>query len=81
MEPEIKKRFNRIKGQFNGLEKMIDRDQDCLEVLNQISAIRSALDALGTIVLSRETACLKIKKSQRDQLKALLERFIKNKLT
>jgi len=81
MEPEIKKRFNRIKGQFNGLEKMIDQERDCLEILNQISAIRSAIDSLGTIILSQEATCLKIKKSERDRLNTLLKRFIKNKLT
>ncbi|PIR95827.1 hypothetical protein COT93_00360 [Candidatus Falkowbacteria bacterium CG10_big_fil_rev_8_21_14_0_10_37_18] len=81
MEQKIKKRFNRIKGQFNGLEKMIDQERDCLEVLNQISAIRSAIDSLGTIILSQEAICLKIKKSERDKLNTLLKRFIKNKLT
>ena len=81
MKQEIKKRFNRIKGQLNGLEKMIDQGQDCLEVLNQISAIRSAIDSLGTVILSQEANCLKIKKNERDKLNALLKRFIKNKLT
>jgi DNA-binding FrmR family transcriptional regulator len=81
MEPQIKKRFNRIKGQLNGLEKMIDQKKDCLETLNQISAIRSAIDSLGVIILNQEANCLKIKKIERDKLNALLKRFIKNKLT
>jgi len=81
MEKEIKKRFNRIKGQLNGLEKMIDQKKDCLEILNQVSAIRSAIDSLGTIILNQETSCLKIKKRERDKLNALLKRFVKNKLT
>ncbi len=80
MEQDIKKRLNRIKGQLGGLEKMIDKKQDCNEILNQLSAIRSAINHLGSLILSRETACLKIKKGERDKLIGLLNRFIKNKL-
>jgi DNA-binding FrmR family transcriptional regulator len=60
---------------------MLDQEKDCAEILNQISAIRSAIDSLGTAILTQETVCLKIKKSERDKLNALLGRFIKNKLT
>jgi DNA-binding FrmR family transcriptional regulator len=81
MKQDIKTRFNRIKGQLSGLERMLDQEKDCAEILNQISAIRSAIDSLGTAILTQETVCLKIKKSERDKLNALLGRFIKNKLT
>jgi DNA-binding FrmR family transcriptional regulator len=44
---KIKSRFNRVSGQINGIGKMIDEDRYCIEILDQISAVRSALDALG----------------------------------
>jgi DNA-binding FrmR family transcriptional regulator len=38
---------NRISGQIGGIGKMIDDDRYCLEILDQIAAARSALDALA----------------------------------
>ena len=49
---KIKSRVNRISGQINGIGKMIDDDRYCLEILDQIAAARSALDALGVELLS-----------------------------
>lgn len=49
---KIKARVNRISGQIGGIGKMIDEDRYCLEILDQIAAARSALDALGVELLS-----------------------------
>lgn len=48
----LKARANRIAGQINGVQKMIDEDRYCIDILNQIAAIRSALDALGIELLT-----------------------------
>ena len=40
-------RVKRIAGQVAGVQRMLDEDRYCVDVLNQIAAIRSALDALG----------------------------------
>lgn len=56
MLPEVKKdatrRINRIAGQVGGIQKMIDEDRYCVDVLNQIAAVRSALDQLGIQLLT-----------------------------
>jgi CsoR family transcriptional regulator, copper-sensing transcriptional repressor len=56
MLPEAKKdatrRINRIAGQVNGIKKMIDDDRYCVDILNQIAAVRSALDQLGVQMLT-----------------------------
>lgn len=49
---KIKSRVNRISGQVNGIGKMIDEDRYCLDILDQIAAVRSALDSLGVELLS-----------------------------
>ncbi len=54
---KVKSRINRITGQVNGISKMIDDDRYCVDVLNQISAVRSALDALGVELLSNHLEC------------------------
>ncbi len=50
---KIKARVNRIAGQVAGIQRMVAEDRYCVEVLNQIAAVRSALDALGIEVLTR----------------------------
>jgi DNA-binding FrmR family transcriptional regulator len=44
-------RLARIKGQVGGIERMVQEDRYCLDVLTQISAIQAALDkvALGLL--------------------------------
>jgi DNA-binding FrmR family transcriptional regulator len=42
---KVKARVNRISGQVAGISRMIDEDRYCVDILNQIAAVRSALDA------------------------------------
>lgn len=50
-KPELAKRLNRIEGQVRGVAKMIDQDTYCIDVLTQVSAIRSALDKVALELL------------------------------
>lgn len=56
MEPAVQqkavRRLKIIKGQIDGLEKMIDGDKYCLEVLTQISAIHEALRCVGKVIVN-----------------------------
>ena len=45
-------RVKRIVGQAAGVQRMIEEDRYCVDILNQISAVRSALDALGVELLT-----------------------------
>ncbi len=49
------KRLNRIEGQVRGVTKMITEDRYCVDVLNQISALQSALDAVAMQLLENHT--------------------------
>jgi CsoR family transcriptional regulator, copper-sensing transcriptional repressor len=55
MRPEIKKkaenRVRRVVGQVGGIQRMIEEDRYCVDVLLQIAAARAALDQLGKLVL------------------------------
>ena len=50
---KLKTRVNRIAGQVAGIQRMVEEGRYCVEVLNQIAAVRSALDALGIELLTR----------------------------
>lgn len=49
----LARRINRIEGQVRGIGKMIDDDRYCVDILTQVSAARSALDALALGLLDR----------------------------
>lgn len=46
-------RVSRIAGQVAGVQRMVEEDRYCVDVLHQIAAIRSALDSLGVELLSK----------------------------
>ena len=48
---DLLKRLNRISGQVDGVARMIAEDRYCIDILTQVAAIRSALDALGLKLL------------------------------
>ena len=50
-KPELLARLARIKGQVGGVERMVEEDRYCIDVITQISAIQAALDkvALGLL--------------------------------
>ena len=54
-QPEVEKqlhnRIRRIVGQVQGIERMIENDRYCIDILNQIQAVRSALHSLGMVLL------------------------------
>jgi len=77
VDRKLKTRLARIKGQLNGLEQMVDNNQDCLEILNQLAAIKGALSGLGVAIVSDETSCLNIKEKDKKTLNDILNRFLK----
>lgn len=48
-----KKRLNIIKGQLEGLQKMIENDEYCIDLLNQSLAIQNSLKSLDSVLLKR----------------------------
>ncbi len=45
------KRLHRIEGQVRGVEKMVEQDRYCIDILTQIAAVNTALDALAFKIL------------------------------
>lgn len=44
-------RVKRIAGQVAGIQRMVEEDRYCIDILNQVAAVRSALDAFGVELL------------------------------
>lgn len=47
----LQKRLRRIEGQVRGVERMVEEDRYCIDILTQISAIQAALDKVGLALL------------------------------
>jgi CsoR family transcriptional regulator, copper-sensing transcriptional repressor len=50
-KPALVKRLHRIEGQVRGIEKMVEGDRYCIDILTQISAVNTALEALAFKIL------------------------------
>jgi DNA-binding FrmR family transcriptional regulator len=56
----LTRRLARIEGQVRGIGRMLDEDRYCVDILTQVSAIRSALDALALELLEHHLhGCVK----------------------
>ena len=62
-ESEVIARLRRIEGQVRGLQRLIQEQRDCAEIVHQLAAVRRALDRVGFVILShRMRECLDQKK-------------------
>jgi CsoR family transcriptional regulator, copper-sensing transcriptional repressor len=50
---QAKKRVNIIKGQLDGLLKMIENDEYCIDLLNQSLAVQNSLKSLDAVLFER----------------------------
>ena len=61
MELEEKKILNRLKrteAQIRGIQKMIDEEKECIDIITQLSAVRSSIDrVMGMIVAENLKNC------------------------
>ncbi len=52
---QLIQRLRRIEGQVRGLERMVDEDRYCIDILTQISAAQAALDKVALGLLNDHT--------------------------
>ncbi|HQI13232.1 metal-sensitive transcriptional regulator [Candidatus Shapirobacteria bacterium] len=73
----IEQRINIIIGQLEGVKKMADRQDDCLKVLTQLKAIRSAVSGLiQTVVADKFDTCLSSLKKDDKKLLINLKKYV-----
>ena len=84
---KLQNRLRRIEGQVRGLQRMVDEEAYCVDVLTQISSAVSALEKVGTILLKDHVEhCVRksIESGDRrkadekvEELTAAVERFLR----
>ena len=50
-KPAVTRRLRRIEGQVRGIQRMVDQDAYCIDVLTQISAVTRALESVALELL------------------------------
>ncbi|MCX5887107.1 MAG: metal-sensitive transcriptional regulator [Proteobacteria bacterium] len=53
VKKESLNRMKKIEGQIRGVSKMIEGEKYCVDILNQIAAVKSALDGVARKILKR----------------------------
>jgi DNA-binding FrmR family transcriptional regulator len=82
---KLRNRLRRIEGQVRGLQRMIDEEAYCVDVLTQIASVVSALEKVGAITLKDHVEhCVResIEKGEGadekiEELTAAVERFLR----
>ncbi len=53
MKSELIKRLRRIEGQTRGVQKMIEEDRNCAEILHQLNAINEAVRRVSLLLAEK----------------------------
>jgi len=90
IKTDASKRLARMTGQMHGLQKMVEEERYCVDILTQVSALRAALDQFGLLMLSTHLEscvyghgedadhCKPMTHEERlDEIKVTLNRFLK----
>lgn len=71
---DILKRLRRIEGQVKGIQKMIEEDKSCDDILIQVAAVRSAINKAGSLILEKHSmSCIENAVSAEDRKQAIGE--------
>ncbi|OGE25464.1 hypothetical protein A3C26_03935 [Candidatus Daviesbacteria bacterium RIFCSPHIGHO2_02_FULL_39_12] len=70
---EARKRINIIKGQLDGLLKMIDEDKYCIDLLNQSLAVQNSIKSLDAVLLEKHLKTHVVDQFQHQKDKAIAE--------
>ena len=83
------KRLHRIEGQVRGIERMVEEERYCIDILTQISAVSTALESLAFKLLDDHVNhCVAdalasgdraLAKQKSDELLAAVERFARTR--
>ncbi|GAB6171469.1 metal-sensitive transcriptional regulator [Paradesulfitobacterium aromaticivorans] len=81
---DLIRRLKKIEGQVKGLQRMVESDKNCVDVLVQVAAVRAAVHKVGTIVFENHSRqCLtnavdvQNKEGAIEELIGVLTKFVK----
>ena len=81
METDKKNMINRLKrveGQLRGIQKMIEEEQECIDIVTQLSAVRSSINSImGVAIAQKVQSCITHPSDNPDEQEARIKEAIK----
>jgi CsoR family transcriptional regulator, copper-sensing transcriptional repressor len=76
----VLKRLKRVEGQVRGLQRMIEEERYCIDVVTQVGAVRSALEEVALQLLDGHARhCVAAGEAGADELVEAVGRFIRTR--
>ena len=77
-------RLKRSEGQLRGIQKMMEEERDCVDIITQLTAVRSSVDRIIELMITENlTSCindpLEDPQAQKERLEKAVEYLIKRK--
>ena len=77
-------RLKRSEGQLRGIQKMMEEERDCIDIITQLTAVRSSVDRIiGLMITENLTTCindpLEDPQAQKERLEKAVKYLIKRK--
>ena len=72
---DLSKRINRLIGQLRGIEKMVNDKRECGDILQQVSAVKKAIDGLSKELVISDI-CRIVPQDKTKQVEQMVERAI-----
>ena len=54
-KPDVQDRMRRVEGQIRGIQRMVDEDRCCIDIITQLHAARAALPRISLLLLTEHT--------------------------
>ena len=71
-------RLKRSEGQLRGIQKMIEEDRDCMDIITQLSAVRSSVDRVMELLITENLMeCINNPIKNPDEQKEKMEKSIR----
>ena len=77
-------RLKRSEGQLRGIQKMMEEERDCVDIITQLTAVRSSVNRIIELMMTEKlTACindpLEAPQAQKERLEKAVKYLIKRK--
>jgi len=76
MNKKLVIRINRVIGQAQGVKNMLESNRDCIEILQQIIAVRAGLSSLGRELVRTESESCAMEKNT-ERLRRVIDLVVK----
>lgn len=74
---QVQNRLKRIEGQIRGLQKMVERDEYCVDIITQTSAVKQALSSVEDAMLENHLSTHVIEQMKSGKEKKAISEVLK----